>query len=155
MALTDKSKAFARAKLQGKNNKEAAMDAGYSASSASSKGSQLNKDPEVLAYIEKLTKVKAETGVDPTETLRDSPNSDIKTAASRSDPLAFLLSIMDDSAEDTDTRVNAAKAALPYCHGKIGEVGKKESRQQEAGRIAGGQAKSKFQTMAPPKQLLN
>lgn len=54
MALTDNMKAFAHAKVQGKSNKDSALDAGYSEKSAGSKGSQLAKDPEVVAYLAAL-----------------------------------------------------------------------------------------------------
>lgn len=31
-------------------------------------------------------------------------------------PLQFLLSVMRDSTQLTEVRINAAKAAAPYCH---------------------------------------
>jgi len=46
MALTGKKQKFAEAKAKGLSNKDAAIAAGYSASSAAAQGSRLTKDPE-------------------------------------------------------------------------------------------------------------
>ena len=54
MALTQKKKAYAQARLQGKKTKEAAVLAGYSERSAAAKGSQLESDPDVVAYLASL-----------------------------------------------------------------------------------------------------
>ena len=54
MALTAKKKAFAQAKHDGADNKEAAIFAGYSPETASQAGSRLAKDPDVIAHIERL-----------------------------------------------------------------------------------------------------
>jgi len=37
-------------------------------------------------------------------------------------PLAYLLSILRDEARDDKTRIDVAKAALPYCHAKIADA---------------------------------
>ena len=51
MALTGKKRAFADAVLAGRSNKDAAIEAGYSAATASAAGSRLVKDVEVAAYL--------------------------------------------------------------------------------------------------------
>ena len=53
MVLTGKKKVFADAVLAGKPNKQAAIDAGYSAATASAAGSRLVKDKEVASYLVK------------------------------------------------------------------------------------------------------
>ena len=58
MALTAKKKAFAQAKHDGANNKEAAIFAGCSPETASQAGSRMAKDPDVIAHLERLTSVK-------------------------------------------------------------------------------------------------
>lgn len=58
MALTAKGKAFAQAVADGKSNKDAAISAGYSEKTAAQQGSKLSKNPEIIAYIEKLTSAK-------------------------------------------------------------------------------------------------
>ena len=58
MALTAKGKAFAQAVADGMSNKDAAISAGYSEKTAAQQGSKLYKNPEIIAYIEKLTSAK-------------------------------------------------------------------------------------------------
>ena len=141
MALTAKKKAFAQAKHDGANNKEAAIFAGYSPESASQAGSRLAKDPDVIAHIERLkinTEVKADVKPDPKPIIT---KKDIETAGSRADPLKFLEEIWTDPVEDMKMRMDAAKAALPYFHGKVAEKGKKESQVDDAKAAATGGGK--------------
>lgn len=58
MALTAKSKAFAQAIADGMSNKDAAISARYSEKTAMQQGAKLAKNPEIIAYIEKLTSAK-------------------------------------------------------------------------------------------------
>lgn len=60
MALTEKKKAFALAKQKGKDNKEAAILAGCPEKTASAAGARLAKDPDVIAYLERLDKATPE-----------------------------------------------------------------------------------------------
>lgn len=53
----------------------------------------------------------------------------------KDDPLQFLLDVMNKS-DDMFMRVNAAKAALPYVHGKVADKGKKETKAEEAKKAA-------------------
>ncbi|MHA3081898.1 terminase small subunit [Acinetobacter sp. ANC 5383] len=140
MAISEKMKKFAQAIVDGASNKDAAISAGYAEKSASQQGSKLRKDPEVIVWIEKLKadqkkltltqpkpeKVKAAT---PTETDLDQPPEDPYT---KGDPLQFLIEVMDNSGNDMFLRFNAAKAALPYIHGKVADKGKKQTKEEEA-----------------------
>jgi phage terminase small subunit len=54
MALTAKKMQFAKAIIAGKSNKDAALAAGYSVSTASASGSRLAKDPDVKKHLSKL-----------------------------------------------------------------------------------------------------
>lgn len=141
MALTAKKKAFAQAKHDGADNKEAAIFAGYSPETASQAGSRLAKDPDVVAHIERLkinTEVKTDVKPDPKPIIT---KKDIETAGSRADPLKFLEEIWTDPVEDMKLRMDAAKAALPYFHGKVAEKGKKESQADDAKAAATGGGK--------------
>ncbi|WP_329414047.1 terminase small subunit [Acinetobacter indicus] len=141
MALTAKKKAFAQAKHDGADNKEAAIFAGYSPETASQAGSRLAKDPDVVAHIERLkinTEVKADSKPEPRPIIT---KKDIETAGSRADPLRFLEEIWTDPVEDMKLRMDAAKAALPYFHGKVAEKGKKESQADDAKAAATGGGK--------------
>ena len=153
MALTDKSKAFAKAKLQGLDNRQAAIKAGYSESTASQKGASLAKDEHVVAYIAQLKKVKESAQVNSYDFAPENTQQQAKNASSLRDPLAFLLDVMSDPAEDKMTQVIAAKAALPYVHGKVGDVGKKESQNNGADGIATGRTGTgRFAASQPPRR---
>lgn len=54
MAMNEQKELFAKAKLRGLSNREAAIAAGYSEKTASASGSRLAKDVDVLAEIERL-----------------------------------------------------------------------------------------------------
>lgn len=137
MALTEKKKAFAQAKMNGANNKEAAISAGCPEKSSSSAGTRLEKDPDVIAYIDRLKKATPEQVVKH-EAKPLTTNSTIKTAENLPDPLAFLTEIWTDPVEDMKLRLDAAKAALPYFHGKVAEKGKKETKADDAKKAATG-----------------
>ncbi|MDH1005690.1 terminase small subunit [Acinetobacter junii] len=131
MALTEKKKAFALAKQKGKDNKEAAILAGCPEKTASAAGARLAKDPDVIAYLERLEKATPEQvvkhEVKPLTTFTAIQNAD-----QRDDPLEFLKSVWTDQVEDMALRVRAAQAALPYVHGKVAEKGKKETKEDAA-----------------------
>lgn len=145
MALTAKMKAFAQAIVDGLSNKDAAISAGYSEKSAMQQGSKLANNPEIIAYVDQFKSVKKLTpksekltskkqkvnSVDSGE--NDNPLDDENYA--KDDPLQFLLDVMNKS-DDMFMRVNAAKAALPYVHGKVADKGKKETKAEEAKKAA-------------------
>ena len=145
MALTAKMKAFAQAVVDGLSNKDAAISAGYSEKSAMQQGSKLANNPEIIAYIDQFKSVKKLTPKSEKLTLKkpkvnsvdsgenDNPLDDENYA--KDDPLQFLLDVMNKS-DDMFMRVNAAKAALPYVHGKVADKGKKETKAEEAKKAA-------------------
>lgn len=145
MALTPKKRAFADALRGGASNKEAAIAAGYSASSASAAGSRLAKDPHVLAELAKGTinkNVKAKLAAKPANKEQQSEPEEFSDLANGgplkfSDPVQFLLKKM-NSAADEKLQIDAAKALLPYLHQRKGETGKKESKQEAAEKAAAG-----------------
>jgi len=149
MALTEKKKAFALAKRKGKDNKEAAILAGCPEKTASAAGARLAKDPDVIAYLERLEKATPEQvvkhDVKPLTT-----NTTIQAAKNLADPLEFLESVYSDPVEDMALRVRAAQAALPYIHGKVAEKGKKETKQEKAKE---GASTGKYATRGARRQL--
>ncbi|MDQ1214576.1 terminase small subunit [Pantoea anthophila] len=162
--LTAQKRKFALALISGMSKKDAAIKAGYSANSARSKGSQLAKDPEVIAFISRKKNEKIEVDDVPTQGKKvntpavntpSQPEPDpapeiVRVAGEYDDPLEFLKSVMNDRGEDIDTRKDAAKAMLPYLHSKKGEGGKKDAKQAAAKAVA-----SKFMGMAPPQLIVN
>lgn len=151
MALSEKMKKFALAVVDGMSNKDAAISAGYAEKTASQAGSKLRKDPEISVYIEKLKadkkgkkltfeapKVKAES----TSTYEN--ENPLDDEYSTDDPLDFLINVMKNGGNEMMLRVNAARAALPYVHGKVAEKGKKETKADEAKAAA---KRGKFGTL--------
>ena len=157
MALTAKSKAFAQAVVDGMSNKDAAISAGYSEKTAMQQGSKLAKLPEVIAYIEKLTSAKKLTSKDEKLTsTKPKQNANVQVVkvekmesgpeqvhgqfvgrdeiayGAKDDPLEYLKSVWTDESEDPKLRLDAAKAAMPYIHGKVADKGKKETKADEA-----------------------
>ncbi|MDI7592593.1 terminase small subunit [Cronobacter malonaticus] len=161
--LTAQKRKFAVALMSGMSQKDAAVKAGYSEKSARSKGSQLAKDPEVIAFIERKKKEVIETDDVPacrqdvyTPAVNNTEKNDAPlapaVAGAYDDPLKFLMAVMNDASEEIDVRKDAAKAMLPYIHPKKGEIGKKEARNAAAKAASGA---SKFGAMAPPKLVVN
>jgi phage terminase small subunit len=65
-------------------------------------------------------------------------------------PLEFLLALMRCPTADARTRLDAAKALMPYCHARKVAGGKKD-QQQEA---ANGASVGKFSPGTPPKLVV-
>ncbi|QPT15474.1 terminase small subunit [Serratia rubidaea] len=143
--LTGQKRKFALALMSGSTQTAAAIEAGYSEKSARSKGSQLAKDPGVIAFMEEQ-RGKSAHASPVSDSAADTEN------VTYDDPLDFLKSVMNDPAKDIDTRKDAAKAMLPYIHPKKGEGGKKDAR-HAAAKVAA--TASKFGAMAPPKLVVN
>ena len=143
MALTEKKKAFALEKRNGKDNKEAAILAGCPEKTASAAGARLAKDPDVIAYLERLEEATPEQVVKH-EVRPLTTFTSIQAANTLDDPLEFLKSVYTDQVEDMALRVRAAQAALPYIHGKVAEKGKKETKAEAA---RDGAKSGKFATL--------
>jgi phage terminase small subunit len=163
MALTPKKQAFVAAKREGASNKDAAIAAGYAASSAAQAGARLAKDQFVIAAlagptvnkkVNKFVKGDAPPKSNASTTHQDdagedSPGDasfDLVKAMRFSDPKEFLLATMNDFETDSKLRVDAAKALMPFIHPRKGEGGKKEGK-ENAAKIA---AKGKFGAAPPP-----
>ena len=143
MALTAKMKAFAQAKMQGKSNKEAAVLAGYSEGSAVSRGSQLAANPDVITYLAALQK-QGGGGIDLMPLGEAAISAEIKDMENVTNSLEYLQYVYKNPRIDRKTRIEAAKAALPYEHGKVAEAGKKEQKENDAKQSTKG---GKFATL--------
>lgn len=156
MALTPKKRRFIDAIRGGASNRDAAIAAGCPEKSASSAGSRLAKDPDVVNELHKLNALHpVKGGVNrelPQET-HDEPDAesepagfDLGAALLHRDPKDFLLAVMNDAGSEPKLRVDAAKALMPFLHPRKGEGGKKDERQKAAEKAA-----SKFSRQAPPR----
>lgn len=157
MALTTKQRAFVEAVRGGASNRDAAIAAGYAASSASVAGSRLAKHPAVMAALGGAAVNKNVKGPVPVQKPRQAPldledgdsefSFDAAMALSFSDPKDFLLATMNDFSTEPKLRVDAAKALMPFVHQRKGDGGKKE----EKDLAAKSASKGKFGAAAPPQ----
>ena len=149
MEINDKHHAFARAVASGLSHKDAAIKAGYSEKTALQSGSRLKRNEDIQVLIEKYKqehkspKALIDT-IEHHNKLCDVSGFDVEAAQERfyedegassaldaihtDDPLEFLIAAMQSSGLDDKSRLDAAKAALPYKHGKVGDKGKKETK---------------------------
>ncbi len=147
MALTDKKRRFVQALQSGLSGAKAAIHAGYSENGAAVAASRLMKDKDVqeaLGRVNQVNKLKEEAAAAGKEiSLPD-------LGKLYSDPLEFLKAVANDPEQDMKLRVEAAKAWVPYVHGKIGEQGKKDAKKQAADKAASG---GRFAPPPPPTHL--
>lgn len=146
MALTEQMKKFALAKLKndpvtGKqlSNKQAAIEAGYSEKSAGSKGSQLAQNAEVITYLDGLLKPGGEGAGAAFVSMplgEAAIAAEVEQLKSVNSSLEFLKLIYKNPNLKMADRILAAKAALPFEHGKVGEMGIKQGRDNAAGEVS-------------------
>ena len=159
MALTTKKRRFAESKVGGATNKEAAIAAGYAASSASAAGSRLIKDPDVVESIEKL-KAKLDVkgaprngdsmpGDSPDPSLLEPGGDFLDSIPYTEDPLTWLLALMNEPQAKVFDRRNAAQKAVDFIHSKKSDAGKKAAKNEAAKQVAGG----KFAAAKAPGHL--
>lgn len=132
--LTNKQKAFAEAYAAGVDRIDAAIAAGYSKSGAPATASQLLARADVKAHIKRLKSGKDDPSAD--DDAADEQRSYL--ADKYKDPLSFMLALMNNPKAPAGVRYAAAKDALPYMHGRIGEQGKKEKAAEASKKVAAG-----------------
>ncbi len=142
MKLADKQLRFVEAYIAGCDKRQAALDAGYSEKSAAIEACRLLKNPRVLAEID-LRKNKPVTESKTPAVAIEIPDG--------SNPLDYMLKVMNDPMADESRRDKMAVAAAPYMHVKKGEGGKKDERQDAAKKAGGG----KFAPAAPPRLVVS
>lgn len=154
MALTGKKRVFADAVLAGRTNKDAAIEAGYSAATASAAGSRLVKDAEVAAYLASRRAAPAAAPVAPPKSpapTSGDEEADPLNGAHYVDPKDFLSAAMNAPELDMRQRIDSAKALMPFTHQKLGEGGKKDEKLTAAKTAA----KGLFSPGAAPKLVVN
>lgn len=141
MAMTEKKRLFADGILAGKKQGQAAIDAGYSEATARQIASKLMRDADVMAYIAQVNGAVSKIAANATEGARTKTEAEIN--GYEKDPRAILVRLMNSA--DPDMALNAAKALMPYVHGRIAPAGKKEDKAQAAKATAS--SASKFGTL--------
>ncbi|RSF08815.1 terminase small subunit [Achromobacter aegrifaciens] len=170
MALTDKKRRFVDALLSGLSGAKAAIHAGYSENGAAQAAARLMRDKHVLAALGRSAQVNKSVNKKPVnktapqakpastdggsqDTATGSDPMDeigLKALGLTSDPRAVLVAIMNDVGEEPKLRLEAAKALMPFTHGKIAEQGKKGAKQEAANKAATG---GRFAPPPPPTHL--
>ena len=154
MALTGKKRVFADAVLAGRSNKDAAIDAGYSAATASAAGSRLVKEPQVAAYLAARREAPTAAPVAATKPTAPPPGDadvDPLNGAHYVDPKDFLGAAMNAPELEMRQRIDCAKALMPFTHQKLGEGGKKDEKQAAAKTAA----KGRFSPASAPKLVVS
>lgn len=149
MALTDKKRRYVTARLSGLSGAKAAIAAGYSEKGAAQAAARLNKDPDVAAALQRAENVNQQVNLPAPADESPEPAGvalGLEALGLTSDPKKVLVALMNDASEDPKLRLEAAKALMPFVHARKGEAGKKESKQEEAQKVAG-----RFTAAAPPR----
>ena len=156
MALTDKKRRFADALQSGVSKRDAAIAAGYSERTASQAGSKLAKDPDVIAAMSRKTRAKNATPAEVKAAGKVNSSPALETQeegldfAEFADPRDFLAAVMNERSAEPRLRVDAAKALMPYIHGKIADQGKKDAIADAAKRTG----KGKYAQGRPPLSIV-
>lgn len=167
--LTKLQLAYVQGRAEGLNRTQAALAAGYSRAGANRQGSALDQLPHIKKAIAdaKRARRKGATNRDQMESLMGIPagvgkpgrrgkDDEPRMRAKYDTPLDCLLHTMNNPKMPDSMRQRAAEQALPYCHGRIGEKGKKEKAGDAArevmrgGKVAG---RSRLSPKAPPPRM--
>jgi phage terminase small subunit len=156
--FTSKMLAYCQHRADGLTVGDAARAAGYLPSSAAVTASRLEPRADVQAEIKRLKRqgkskaAPAAVGGDSLPDRHVSPLAPWGLKDKYSDPLSLLLDVSNNPKAPIGIRIQCAKDALPYCHARVGESGKKQKAQEAAENAAGGSRskKSRFATQPTP-----
>lgn len=142
--LNESQELFFKATLRGEKPEQAAISAGLSPKTAKAAGFRMRKHPAIVAALAAVgirtktsPQAKSQSNTDPTE---EDSAADIATIEipETQDSLVFLEALMNCPKAGVKARLEAAKALAPFQHARVGEKGKKESKQDQAGETKGG-----------------
>ena len=141
--LNDSQRRFFEATVRGEKPEQAARSAGLSESSAKAAGFRMRKHPKVVAALAAVG-IRTEGAIAPPPKSAAAPEAtphvpgvtppDIPRTE---DPLVFFEALMNDVNASVKDRLEAAKALAPFKHSKVGEKGKKASKEEAAAEIGG------------------
>lgn len=139
--LNETQELFFKATLRGEKPEQAAISAGLKSPKAA--GFRMRKHPAIVAALAavgistknpKPVKERLISGAESEEGEADIVTVDIPETQ---DSLVFLATLMNSPGAGVKARLEAAKALAPFQHPRVGEKGKKESRQDAAGETKG------------------
>lgn len=148
--LTAKKRLYAEARMSGSNIKDSAIAAGYSENTARQSGSRLEKDEDVLSYLDRLgfspaSPAEKEKPKEPAKKPNPSEAQAAKAIADRAtipmsnydDPIDYMKAVVNSQKEDPKLRLDAAKAWDAAIRGRTQAKGKKKEQADRAKEIAG------------------
>lgn len=138
--LNESQELFFKATLRGEKPEQAAISAGLSPKTAKAAGFRMRKHPAIVAALATVgIGTKPAPAGKPAATEEESER-DIVTIEipETDDSLVFLEALMNCPKAGVKARLEAAKALAPFQHARVGEKGKKESKQDQAGETKGG-----------------
>ena len=148
MALKGKIQAYCEARANGRGQKEAAADAGYSLVGISQTACRLEARKDVQAEIRRLKK-DGSAGRDPGTGDVGGVLDKWEMKDKYASPLDLMIDVMNNPQAPKSLRYQAAKDALPYCHPRK-EGGKKDEAKERGEQVA---KKSRFKTKSAPSHV--
>lgn len=151
--LTPKQLGYIAARVEGLKKRESAIAAGYSSAGADVAAAKCERDERIRKAI-----AAGKRKLNPRDRSKPKPESDEKEKP-RLKPkydssLELMRGVYNNPLMPDSVRIDAAKAALPFEHGRIVDTGKKQKKVEAAKAIAAGAGgktgKPKFATKAPP-----
>lgn len=164
--MTPKMQTFVAGVVSGLKPSAAGLAAGYSRATVDQAVSRLMKHPEVKKAIASARRAQSasKNAAVPAKKKRAAANT-LAAAQERiyeqlgganeenglldeyESPMHFMEHAMNNKKLTMGVRFEAAKQLMPYKHPRLGEKGKKESKKDDAERVAGA---GKFSAKAPP-----
>jgi len=128
--IAEKYERYAQARALGVPGREAAISVGYASAGAAVVASRLDSREDVRKLVAKFKR----NGKSDTQAAEKAAEEPRRTFLKpRYDtPLALLEDLMNNQKAPDSVRIEAAKLALPYRHGKIAEAGKKDREKADA-----------------------
>ena len=140
--LTKLMKAYCDHRIAGLPRRAAALAAGYAEGPASSTATNLEANAKVQAYYKRKGFVPRPFNIQTPKQLAEirlAELSAVPLADTRfTDPLVYMLAVMNDGESDPKLRLEASKALATFTVTKPGEKGIKAKRQEDAERVVGG-----------------
>lgn len=149
MALRGKMQRYAEGRASGMEPHTAGAHAGYAPGPGLAVAvSRIEARVDVQKEIKRLKKGGAPTGAE-AEVATTTARADWAMKDKYEDPLSLLKDIMNNPDAPKSLRYQAAKDALPYCHPRIAEAGKKEKKEELAKKTSGA---GRFQRKSAPQR---
>lgn len=147
--LTEMQQKFAEGKAAGLGNRDAAIAAGYATNSADVTAAKLLARADIKAEVQRMKKVVAKSPKVGFGVPEPDADDDKGIPARFGSSLELMQHCYNNPKLPLGLRFEAAKQALPYEHGKVGEKGKKQTAKERADEISNGGQRGRT-PLAPP-----